>query len=334
MTVLPALSTALDFDQAARLVLQYLRDNVPLAFWSVTRVENDRQTYLYLDADNGYGLLPGDSHPWQDSFCIHMAEGTAPAFAPDAQTVPEYATAPAGQVVKAGAYAGVVVTEPDGTLFGALCGIDPQVRTDDPAFLAVEPLLGLFGQLLSMVLAADRARELVGRDLHRVLVEADTDLLTGLLNRRGWERVVEQESVRFARFGDPTVVVMLDLDMLKKINDEQGHDAGDDYIAAAGTALLAGVRDTDVVARLGGDEFGLLMLGCTEVAAEEHVARLYQRLEAAGVAGSMGWAPISVLRGFPAALAEADQAMYAAKRARRARHLGGQKSGAGRGEAA
>lgn len=327
MTALPVLSAALDFDQAARLVLGYLRDNVPLAFWSVTRVENGRQTYLYLDADNGYGLLPGDSHPWQDSFCIHMAAGVAPAFAPDAQAVPQYAQAAVNRAVPVGSYAGAVVTEPDGTLFGALCGIDPKVRTDDPAFQAVEPLLALLGQLLSMVLAADRARDLVGKDLRRVQVEAETDLLTGLLNRRGWERVVEQESVRSTRFGDPAVVVMLDLDMLKTINDEQGHDAGDDYIVAAGNALRDGVRDSDVVARLGGDEFGLLMLGCTEAAAEEQVARLYLRLEEAGVAGSMGWAPISVLRGFPAALADADQAMYASKRARRARRASAQNPG-------
>lgn len=63
MNLLPTLSPAMEFDEAARLVPRYLRDNVPLAFWSVTRVENDRQTYLYLDDDNGYGLVQGESHP-------------------------------------------------------------------------------------------------------------------------------------------------------------------------------------------------------------------------------------------------------------------------------
>lgn len=140
-----------------------------------------------------------------------------------------------------------------------------------------------------------------------------------MLNRGGWERAVDVETKRFSRLADPTVVVMIDLDRLKAINDEQGHDAGDDYIRAAGAALRTALRGEDVVARLGGDEFGVLMVGCTEEHAADRIAGLYRQLEQFGVAGSVGWAPISVLRGFPAALAEADAAMYAAKRARRAR---------------
>src|SRR4051812_36136798 len=124
----------MSFDEAARLVLDYLRKALPLAFWSVTRVENGRQTYLYLDDDNGYGLTEGQSHSWEDSFCIHMASGAAPAMAPDAQSIPAYAAAGVNDAVDIGAYAGAVVNEPDGALFGAICGLDPSVKTDDPAF--------------------------------------------------------------------------------------------------------------------------------------------------------------------------------------------------------
>jgi diguanylate cyclase (GGDEF)-like protein len=318
VSALPILSPTMDFDEAARLVLAYLRDNVPLAFWSVTRVENDRQTYLYLDGDNGYGLPQGGSHPWESSFCIHMAAGTAPALAPDAQSVPLYAAASVNEAVAIGSYAGAVVSEPDGTVFGAICGIDPKVRTDDPAFLAAAPVLQLLGQLLTMVLAANRARQAAAQAIAVAHTEADTDALTGLLNRRGWERAVEQESDRFADYGDPTVVVMLDLDQLKVINDEQGHEAGDAYIRAAGAGLTRAFRREDVVARLGGDEFGVIMTRCTERSAVDRVERLYGHLADHGVAGSVGWAPLSVLRGFPAALADADEAMYAAKRERRA----------------
>ncbi len=63
------------------------------------------------------------------------------------------------------------------------------------------------------------------------------------------------------------------------------------------------------------------MTGCTEAQAEARTERLYASLAQSGVAGSVGWAPISVLRGVPAALVEADEAMYAAKRARRAAHV-------------
>lgn len=318
---MPLLSADLDFDASARLVLAYLREQVPLAFWSVTRVENGRQTYLYLDEDNGYGLPEGGSHPWEDSFCIHMAAGRGPAVAPDAQAVPAYAGAKVNAAVTIGSYAGAVISEPDGALFGAICGIDPQVRADDPRLVGATPLLQLFGQLLSMVLAADRARDRAADSLLLAQLNAETDSLTGLYNRRAWDRLISEEQARFQRFADPTVAVMLDLDMLKTVNDTGGHAAGDAYIRAAGAALCRAVRDRDVPARLGGDEFGVLMRGCSEIDAVSVVTRIYAEFEAAGVAGSVGWAPITVLKGFPAALAEADAAMYAAKRERRARRV-------------
>jgi len=127
-----------------------------------------------------------------------------------------------------------------------------------------------------------------------------------------------EKETRFARFGDPTVLAMFDLDRLKVINDTHGHAAGDDHIRRAAVALRSSVRDTDFVARLGGDEFGVLLRSCDEAAAEVRVQQMYRVQEDAGVAGSVGWAPITDLRGFPAALAEADDAMYEAKRARRA----------------
>jgi PAS domain S-box-containing protein len=146
------------FDHAARMVLNYLHDHMPLAFWSVTRVQNGRQTYLYLDPDNGYGLRQGASHAWEDSYCIHMAAGTAPTVALDAQAVPAYARAGVNAAIDIGTYAGAVINEPDGTLFGAICGLDPQARTTDPRMATAAPLLALLGELLSSALAADQAQ--------------------------------------------------------------------------------------------------------------------------------------------------------------------------------
>lgn len=321
MTTLPMLSTDLTFDAASRLVLTYLHEHVPLATWSVTRVENGRQTFLYLD-DDARGTPAGSSHPWEDSFCIHMAAGTAPAVAPDAMAVPQYAAAAARTGAEVGSYAGAVISEPDGTLFGAICGFDPEVRAGDQALLDAGPLLQLLGQLLSMVLAADRRREVDAGNLLVAQLQAETDSLTGLYNRRAWQRVIDREQARFHRFADPTVAVVLDLDLLKSVNDTHGHAAGDRYIRVAAAALREAVRDGDIVARLGGDEFGVLMLGCTEEEAQIAVTRIYASFESAGVAGSVGWAPITVLKGFPAALAEADAAMYAAKAERRAQRAG------------
>lgn len=317
MTALPMLTADLTFDAASALVLTYLRDNLPLALWGVTRVENDRQTFLSFD-DTTYGVSEGDSTPWQESFCIHMASGAAPAIAPDVESVPLYAAAGSRHPLTISSYAGAVISEPDGRLFGAICGIDPQVRTDDPAFVAAGPLLQLLGQLLSMVLAAERQRDRVAGELLAAQIRAETDALTGLYNRHAWQRVVAAEELRFKRVADPTVAVVLDLDRLKSINDQQGHAAGDEYIRTAAHTLKQAVRERDVVARLGGDEFGVLMVDCTEADAVVATEKIYEAFEATGIAGSVGWAPITVLKGFPAALAEADAAMYAAKAERRA----------------
>ncbi len=312
---MPSITVDMTFEQAAAEALRYLRTNVPMAFWSVTRVENDRQTYQYLD-ENGYGLLPGQSHPWEDSFCIHMAAGAAPMVAPDAQAVPLYAAAGVNALATIGAYAGSAIRETDGRLFGAICGISPQASTD-PRLAAAEPVLGLLGQMLTMVLTMDRQRDEAALRLATAEMAAETDVLTDLYNRRAWERLLGEQDERFRRLGDPTVLAMLDLDMLKEVNDTRGHAAGDDYIRRAADALRDAAAPTDLLARLGGDEFGVLMTHCTEAEAEVRVDGIYRALERAGVAGSVGWAPITVLRGLPAALAEADEAMYAAKRRRR-----------------
>lgn len=316
-TQLPMFTADLDFATAARLVVDYLTANVPLALWSVTRVENGRQTFLYVKEQNSYHVVPGHSHPWEDSFCVHMAAGRGPAVAADAQAVPIYAAAGVNETTKIGAYAGAVIYEPQGSIFGAICGIDPENRGLDETLAQAGPLLSLLGQLLTMVVAAERIRDQAAVALLEATLAAETDALTGLYNRRAWDRLLGEEEARFRRLADPTVAAILDLDMLKSINDTQGHAAGDRYIQLAGAAVRDFTKSTDVVARLGGDEFGILMRGCTEAEAEDAVGRVYGALGDVGVAGSIGWAPITVVKGFPAALAEADAAMYAAKLARR-----------------
>jgi diguanylate cyclase (GGDEF)-like protein len=90
----------------------------------------------------------------------------------------------------------------------------------------------------------------------------DRDDLTGLLNRRGFFARVGETRRRARRDGAQVLVMYLDVDGLKRVNDEMGHAAGDAVLIATGDALRLAFRDDDVLARLGGDEFvALAVLG-------------------------------------------------------------------------
>ena len=90
----------------------------------------------------------------------------------------------------------------------------------------------------------------------------DRDELTGLLNRRGFFAMVGETRRRAQRAGAQILVMYLDVDGLKRVNDEMGHAAGDAVLVATGEALRLAFREEDVLARLGGDEFvALAVLG-------------------------------------------------------------------------
>lgn len=156
-------------------------------------------------------------------------------------------------------------------------------------------------------------------NLHRTL--AETDPLTGLLNRQGLIRLAETLSPAEAAGTYGCAVFFLDLDGFKAINDELGHAAGDDVLAAVGQAITGAARDVDLVGRLGGDEFVLVCPDlCDHLQAEAIADRLTTTIghidSPAAVGVSIG---ISITRpgmtfDFDRALSDADAAMYSAKR--------------------
>ncbi len=313
----PTTRPGMGFDEASAAVVDYLKSVLPLGFWAVTRYDGVRQLYLEV-RDDAYGLGPGGSHLWNDSFCINMVAGRAPRIAPDAMAVPEYASAGVAQQIDIGAYVGIPIVQADGELFGTLCGLDPAAQSDE--LMQHAPLLEILGMLLSTILDADLERTRQARALERAEMAAESDKLTGLFNRRGWERYMAIEESRFRRFGDPGAVVVIDLDRLKEVNDTLGHAAGDELIKTAGRVILQTVRDSDIVARLGGDEFGIIASNMVPEQCERLVERIIAGFQQAGVSGSIGHAPYTVVAGFPGAFAEADAAMYEQKKLRRNAH--------------
>ena len=117
-------------------------------------------------------------------------------------------------------------------------------------------------------------RDRVEEELHRISV---TDVMTGMLNRRGFFQHAERSFKVAQRQGLPSALIYADLDELKSVNDGLGHDAGDRLIQDVGRILQESFRDSDVVARLGGDEFAAFTLDAAQP--EVILARIQSNIE-------------------------------------------------------
>jgi len=123
------------------------------------------------------------------------------------------------------------------------------------------PLRDAAGKVTGAVVLLHDVTELRGM-ARQMSYQATHDALTGLVNRREFERRLG-EAIEAARLGDGThILCYLDLDRFKLVNDTSGHVAGDSLLREVAKILRDSVRDSDTVARIGGDEFGMLLLGC------------------------------------------------------------------------
>jgi diguanylate cyclase (GGDEF)-like protein len=189
-----------------------------------------------------------------------------------------------------------------------------------------------YGEISLTPLPGDSELQLVIRDvtarmlaLQQMSHEASHDPLTGLANRREFERRLQLAIDDAAQSGRPHVLCFLDLDKFKPVNDSAGHAVGDELLKQIAGLLKARIRIADLLARLGGDEFGLLLENCSLERAATIAQSLVQgvdelRFSAAGrfyrVGVSIGLVAIGADRPAPAELLRAaDQACYTAKRA-------------------
>ncbi|WP_432549010.1 diguanylate cyclase domain-containing protein [Kineococcus arenarius] len=310
------LGGAVTFEQACGAVLDHLRETVPMGFWAITRYDGHRQVSVHV-RDEVYGTQPGDGHDWDASFCKRMLAG-APAIAPDAMAVPAYAGAGVSRLLPIGSYVAVPLLGADGRVFGTVCGLDPAVR--DASLTRHAPLLQLVGTLLSALLQREQLAVRLHRAAGEARREAETDALTGLANRRGWQRLLDGAGQRWR---DPVCVAVVDLDGLKRANDTLGHAAGDDLLRRTAEVLRAHLREQDVLARLGGDEFGVVLPAAPGPGAEEVVRQLRSALRARGIAASVGVGTRAPGGDLAEAWERADRAMYADKRRNRAGSAGG-----------
>jgi len=164
---------------------------------------------------------------------------------------------------------------------------------------------------------------LVKEDADRSLLRmATTDQLTGIANRAHFLDLAEDRRRLSLRSGQPVAVVMMDVDLFKRINDQFGHATGDEVLRRVGRVLREHLRDVDVCGRLGGEEFAMVLPGTSLAAALPVAERLRAALAEAAVdtgAGparitvSMGIADLGGGRSLEQAMSEADGRLYRAK---------------------
>jgi diguanylate cyclase (GGDEF)-like protein len=187
-----------------------------------------------------------------------------------------------------------------------------------PRVVGASDLLFMAAVADQVAIALDRSRQFSS--------EARTDHLTGLANRREFERIIEREVALAERHNRKLSLMMIDLDNLKRINDRQGHRSGDAALRLVAQQLQRVVRTSDICARLGGDEFGVAMPETDLGRAQEVASRLRAALGEASLAArsphavevSMGLTTWRAGQDWQAAYEVADGELYEDKRRRKA----------------
>lgn len=186
------------------------------------------------------------------------------------------------------------------------------------------PRVGFAGDALNVAEALVAQGRIALENAHLQTVvrrQAVTDELTDLANRRRFMEVLHQEVARAARFEQPLALVLFDLDYFKQINDQYGHQVGDEVLRATAAVIRGRVRETDLPARVGGEEFGVILSG-TDVNGATALAEnlridLTQLVDVLGpdspVTASFGVAEIGRGGSAEFLIGSADRALYRAK---------------------
>jgi diguanylate cyclase (GGDEF)-like protein len=166
----------------------------------------------------------------------------------------------------------MVLMVPDSKLYNSISGT---AQLTPWLVFGLVTLLGLLLLLMLGRLLSDRSRlSLLSSELESI---ARTDPLTGLSNRRGIQEDVARAFARTRRRSEPIAVLMIDLDHFKQVNDQFGHEAGDQVLVAVAECMRDALRVEDVYGRVGGDEFVVVMAEADEAAGRAAAARLEQR---------------------------------------------------------
>lgn len=309
-----------DFGEATATVLDLLAKQLPDCAVFVAYHDAEAQLLRIVDfrGPDLFGVRRGQT----------LALLTRPG--PDGAVDPAPAILASPDVKNADSFIGIPLQMHDGSHFGTLCAISNAAKR----FHRNEvELLTVLGRVIVNELDRDNKEQALEKkqaDLvehaERLRTDAFTDALTGVQNRRGFERALQREWKLSRRGTVESYLVLVDLDDFKAVNDRFGHAAGDRVLQLCAQALQEAARGTDVVGRIGGDEFAAVLVGCEsadDAVGYRERAHLtlerYLKGEEARVNFSSGHQELAEAPSALRAMELADQAMYWQKRQRAGR---------------
>ena len=141
-------------------------------------------------------------------------------------------------------------------------------QAENRVLILLQQIMTNSDQLQTRLDAAERQLEKQTRQIESYLTEARTDGLTGLFNRRAFDQKLEEMFIGYRNGGRSFVVVLIDIDKFKLINDTHGHQAGDRVLKQLAQMLRMQLENAIIVSRFGGEEFSIIMNGPLRIAAE------------------------------------------------------------------
>lgn len=250
------LGTARTVEQLTRPLLELLELVTGLESTYLTRVDADAGTQTILFSRNSHTMqIPeGLVVPWDDTLCKRaMEEGRA--YTDNVGDC--WGDSQAARALGIQTYASTPVYINNNDLYGTLCAASSQSRPLTPQG---RQALSLFSTLIGQQLERERLLQELQLANAALAMESSTDALTGLPNRRFALAELERLFALARRTEQQVLVVFIDLDDFKKINDAYGHDTGDLFLVEVGRRLKQGLRAGDLLGRLGGDEFVIIGL--------------------------------------------------------------------------